>query len=119
MNAPLQQFLFWIPRALGLLLAAFLSLFALDAFGEGHGIGGTVVALLMHLIPALLVLTALAVAWRWEAVGGLLFIGLGGFYLVLTPHRVDWWLVITGPLCLTGCLFLVAGAYRARIRRRV
>jgi hypothetical protein len=62
MHTPLKQFLFWTPRVLGVLFVAFLSLFALDVFGEGYGLGGTILALVMHLIPALLVLAALVLA---------------------------------------------------------
>jgi hypothetical protein len=35
MNIPLKQLLFWTPRVLGILFAAFVSMFALDVFGKG------------------------------------------------------------------------------------
>ena len=120
MNRPIRQLLFWTPRVLGILFAAFVSIFALDVFGEGSGFWGTILALVMHLLPTLVVLAVLAIAWRWEAVGGTLLIALGLYYLMDWP-RWSWstYLVISGPLLLTGGLFLTDWAYRARLRRSI
>jgi hypothetical protein len=76
-------------------------------------------ALVMHLIPTMLVLTTLVIAWRWEVVGGILLIASGAWYLVTTWNHIDWYLVISGPLFLTGGLFLTDWAYRARVRRSI
>jgi hypothetical protein len=117
MNKFMKQLLFWTPRILGILFALFLSLFALDVFGEGYGFWGTILALFIHLIPVMLVLTALVIAWRWEVVGGILLIALAAWYLVTTLHHLDWCVVISGPLFLTGGLFLMDWVCRARLRR--
>jgi hypothetical protein len=119
MNTFTKQLLFWTPRIFGILFALFLSLFALDVFDEGYGFWGTILALFMHLIPVMIVLTALVIAWRWEAAGGILFIALGVWYLVTTLGHFDWYLVISGPLFLTGGLFLTDSAYRVRFRRSI
>ena len=119
MNRPIQQLLFWTPRVLGILFAAFVSSFALDVFGEGYGFWETILALVMHLIPTMIVLTALIIAWRWEAVGGILLIAVGVFYLVTTLDHLDWCLFISGPLFLTGGLFLIDWAYWTRLRRTI
>jgi hypothetical protein len=110
------QWLFWVPRILCILFALFLSLFALDVFGEGYDLWQTIVALAMHLIPTGLVLVALAVAWRWEWVGGVLFFLLGVLYVALAWGRFDWttYLVIAGPLFLIGALFAVDWFWRWR-----
>ena len=117
MNEPWRHVWFWTPRILGVLFAAFLSIFALDVFGEGYGFWGTIVALFMHLIPTWIVLALLAVAWRWEGVGGILFIALGVWCLIapMGPKH----LVIAGPPLLLGALFLAAWAYWARVQRSV
>jgi hypothetical protein len=117
MRRPVERTLFWAPRILCILFAVFISLFALDVFGEGYGFWGTILALLMHLIPTALVLIALAIAWRWEWVGAVLFIGLGLLY-ILTGHRMHWsvYLVISGPLFLVGVLFLLNWLYRPSAR---
>jgi len=77
MTTPPKQLLFWSPRILCLLFAAFISIFAADAFGEGYGFWKTILALLIHLIPTGIILVILAISWRWEWVGGILFIALG------------------------------------------
>lgn len=108
MRARMSAWLYWAPRLLGLLLAGFLSLFAFDVFGTGASLLEEIGAFLIHLVPVYLVLIALLIAWRWEHVGGLLFIALGVAYL-LWARNMHWsaYLVITGPLWLVGALFLL------------
>ena len=118
MRESIKRLLFWTPRILCILFAAFISLFALDVFGEGYGFWETIWALLMHMIPTALVVIALAVSWRWEWIGALLFIGLGAFYIVMTWGRFDWtsYAPISGPLFLIGVLFLVNWRLRSELR---
>lgn len=120
MRRSTKQFLFWSPRVLCILFAVFVSLFALDVFGEGRTLGETVLALLIHLVPTYLVVIALLLAWRWEWIGGVLFIALGVFYLIWTRGRFPWvtYLAMSGPLFAAGVLFLLNWAYRAEIRDR-
>ena len=92
MNKSVKRVVFWLPRILCLLFAVFISLFALDVFGEGYGFWETIVAFLIHLIPTGLILIALAIAWRWEWIGAILFaavLGVGsGFYPSLRAARL-------------------------------
>lgn len=108
--------LFWTPRGLVILMAIFISLFALDVFGEGYDFWQTLLALFMHLLPTFAVLLALAIAWRWEGIGGILFIGLGACYIISFGGRFNWsvYLIIAGPLFLAGLLFLVNWKVKAR-----
>ena len=108
-----MRWLFWTPRVLCLLFAAFLSIFALDVFGEGHGFWKTALALVMHLIPTGIILVILAISWRWEWVGGILLIGLGAWYIATNLNHPNWCLTICGPPIFTGVLFLISGRYRA------
>ena len=103
-----RRILFWTPRILAILFAIFLSLFALDVFAESHGFWPTVGALLLHLVPALVVAAALAVAWRREWVGAVSFIGLAVFYVAWTWGRFPLitYVTVAGPLALVGLLFL-------------
>jgi len=114
------QLLFWAPRILCLLFAVFMSVFALDVFGEGYGFWETMLALLMHLIPTALVLVVLAVAWRWEWVGAVLFGALAVFYVVWAWGRfpLSVYFVISGPMALIGVLFLFNWIHRAQLRTR-
>jgi hypothetical protein len=100
----------WIPRALAILFIGFLGIFAFDAFGEGLGIVETIQAFLIHLIPAAIVACAFAIAWCWEAAGGLLFIGLSLLYLVRAWGRFHWsaYALISGSALLIGVLYLAS-----------
>jgi hypothetical protein len=120
MKPNLKRILFWTPRVLCLLFAAFISLFAFDVFGESRGFWQTVLALLMHLIPTAILLAVLAVSWRWEWVGGVLFPALGVFYLVTCWGRFHWsaYVVIAGPLFLVGALFLLNWRQRKTLQGR-
>lgn len=120
MNTRTKRLLYWTPRVLCLVFAIFLSLFALDVFGEGYGFWETVVALFMHLVPTFIVLIVLAIAWRWEWVGAVLFCGLAVFYVVWTWGRFPFgtYLAISGPLLLVGVLFLLNWRRRDELRER-
>jgi len=75
-----RRWLFWAPRVICMAFAIFLSMFALDVFGEGHGFWKTLLALLIHLVPVYIVLAVLAMAWRWEWIGAVGFAGLAMWY---------------------------------------
>lgn len=122
-RSPGQQLLYWTPRALCVVFALLISIFALDVFGEGRGFWLTLVALMMHLIPTFLLLFVLWVSWRREWVGGVLFPLLGAFYLVWAWDKpfASWWvlLLMAGPPVLTGALFLLNWYFRAGLRGKV
>ena len=118
MKNPVKRVVFWMPRILCVLFAVFVSLFALDVFGEGYDFWETIVALVMHLIPTGIILISLAIAWRWEWIGAILFVALGVGYVITAWGRFEWttYLLIAGPLFLVGALFLVNWLYRAELR---
>lgn len=100
----MKRVFFWTPRALCILFAIFLSLFALDVFSEDYGFGEKILALLIHLVPTYLVVIALAIAWRREFAGAAVFIALAVIFLIVS--RGEGW-IISGPLFLIGVLFLI------------
>jgi len=117
MNLRVEKILYWSPRGLGILIAVFVSLFALDVFAEGYSFWETIGALMMHLIPTFVILIVLGVAWRWEWIGGFMFVTLGVLYITLfwEPSNLPAYLLISGPLFLAGILFLLDGYYRSAI----
>jgi hypothetical protein len=119
MKRPVKRWLFWTPRVLCIGFAVFISLFALDVFQEGAGFWRTMAALGMHLIPAGIVLVLLALAWRWEWVGGIVLIGMGGWYISDNLNRPGWCLLIAGPAILIGILFLLNWHYRDQLRAQL
>jgi hypothetical protein len=114
----MRLLLFWAPRGLTIFFILFLGLFALDVFGHGHGFWDTAVALFMHLIPNMIVLAILILAWKWEWIGALAFAGLGVFYIMWAwgKFHISAYLAISGPLFLIAILFLVGWMVRSQIR---
>ncbi len=115
MNTNMQRILFWAPRVLCILFALFISVFALDVFSEGYGVGETILALFMHLIPTFVIVIALVIAWRRELIGAILFIAVALFFLISSGGE-SW--IISGPLFLVGALFLLDWRYGAQSQRQ-
>ncbi len=98
--------LFWAPRALSIVFIGFVSLFALDAFGEGQSLGRALADFAIHLVPSLAMAAALAIAWRWEWAGTLLFTLCGAFFLVI-GRGMAVKVVFSAPCFMAACLFLM------------
>jgi len=120
MDKPVRRLLYWTPRVVCILFAAFISIFAADVFEEGRGFWQTVPALLMHLIPTFVMVAVLIVSWRREWIGGILFIALGALYIAWAWNKpfASWSLLLAmaGPPVLIGALFLLNRRYRAELR---
>ncbi len=100
---------YWLPRVLAILFIIFVSLFSFDVFQEGYGFWQAILGFLIHLIPSYILTAALLIAWRWEKIGGLIFLVLGFWYLLMThgkPTQMLSMLIIGGPPFLIGILFL-------------
>ena len=101
------RLLLWSPRILGILVSLFIGMFALDAFSPGTSFVEALPDFLVHLIPAFVLIALVAMSWRWTWIGGVAFIGLAIFYaLTMSRGRIDWMLVISGPLAIVGALYL-------------
>jgi hypothetical protein len=106
--------LLWAPRVAGVLVAGSLGLFALDAF-DGRAFLAALPAFAIHLIPSFLVLAAVAIAWKFEWVGAIAFLGLAFAYAVMVRWRLDWIAAISGPLVVVAALFLIAWRRHAEL----
>ena len=122
MNKNTKRVLFWTPRILGILFAILLSLFAFDVFEGNYGFWQTIGALLLHLVPAFILVIVLIIAWRWELVGAVVFIAFAVFYVGMSMIGGHFPLIailfISGPLLLIGILFLLNHIYRAELRAK-
>ena len=107
--------LLWSPRVLGILVCLFLGLFALDSFSEGRPFVQSLGAFAIHVAPAVLLLAVVAISWRWPWVGAVTFIGLAAAYTTMV-RRLDWSVVISGPLLIVGTLFLWSWWYHPASR---
>jgi hypothetical protein len=118
MKRTTKRLLVWAPRVLGILFALFISLFALDVLDAGYSFWEMLLALFMHLIPVWLMIIALILAWRWQWVGALFYIGFAVWYWLAFGGLFAWsvYLIIGGPAIVIGLLFLYDWLYRAELR---
>jgi hypothetical protein len=121
-----RRMLYWTPRVLCIAYALFLAVFSLDVFSERLGFWQTLAALAMHNIPSALIAVILVVAWRREWIGTVLFAAAGLSYVIWTmQHRnlsgevkLNWILIIAGPVFVIAALFLVNWLKRAALHAR-
>lgn len=106
MASSTRKLLLWSPRILGIVVTLYLGHFALDEFGKGLTFAEALPTFVLHAVPSVLLLMAVALAWRWEWVGGTVFILLAVLYAATTWRRVDWVLAISGLLLGVGALYL-------------
>ena len=118
MSTSKRRLLFWSPRVLGILFAAFISLFALDVFGFGLSLADTIRAFLIHLVPTYIIVIVLVIACRREWVGAALFAALAILYVAWGWGLFHWtaYAVIAGPLLLLAILFLLNWLHRKELR---
>ncbi|MDP3026841.1 MAG: hypothetical protein Q8N63_03970, partial [Nanoarchaeota archaeon] len=88
------KFLYWAPRILSIIFILFLSLFSLDIFEGNYGFGGTILGLFMHNIPSIILVALLIVAWKYDFVGGIVFIlaGISYIVLLLINPQLEWYM---------------------------
>ncbi len=101
--------LYWIPRILTILSILFMLMFSFDVFGGNEPLGRKLLGFLMHNIPVLILIGALIIAWKWEVVGGSLFIiafiASCFFFRSFSGNPAS--LIVTTPFLITGILFIV------------
>jgi len=119
MKAKAVSVFHWLPRILCMLAILFISLFAADSFAPGLTLRQQLGGFFMHLIPSFILIGILIIAWKWELVGGIMFIALGIFmspsiyqHNLRMNHSI--WMslgvigMITLPFVLVGTLFIVS-----------
>lgn len=113
MERKVSKFIYWTPRILSILFIIFLALFSLDVFTPGATTKDIIIGLFMHNIPALILLIVLIISWKYEIVGGIIFVFAGLMYIVMVamsqpwPLILTWSLFISGPAFLIGVLFII------------
>jgi hypothetical protein len=109
----------WLPRILCILAILFVSMFALDSFSPGHTIWQQLGTFFIHLIPTYVLTAILIIAWKWEKIGGIIFIVIGlalsPFVFMLNYNRTNSvWVslfiiaMITFPFAVVGILFITS-----------
>jgi len=95
----MKKIFYWLARVLSILFIIFISLFALDVFGEAMWL----TALLMHLIPSFILIIITIIAWKKGLLGGIIFIILGLIAII----NLIW--IMAVPSIVIGVLYLIAG----------
>ncbi len=117
MKKRVSKFVYWTPRILSIIFIFFLALMSLDVFESASGFSEILIGLLMHNIPVFILIIVLIISWKYEIVGGVVFILAGILYIgfvlknALTTgfewYYLLWAVQISGIAFLIGILFLV------------
>ncbi|MDP4186363.1 MAG: isoprenylcysteine carboxylmethyltransferase family protein, partial [Bacteroidota bacterium] len=89
---------YWLPRILSILLVLLVTLFAFDVLNSTTFFGEEVEGFFIHLMPAIIILSIIITAWKWELIGGMLLIFLSLYYSVLSYKHLSWILGIGLPV---------------------
>lgn len=123
--------LHWLPRLLGLAAIGFISIFALDSFDPSLPLAEQLLHFGAHMLPSFLLLAILAIAWKWERIGGIIFLLLGlGFspLVYMLNHGRNRFsvaqslvvvLIITVPFIITGSLFLLSYRQKKKLQTAI
>jgi len=117
--------LHWLPRIICILAILFVSMFALDSFASGLTIWQQLAAFAMHLVPSFVLIVFLIVAWKWEFIGGIIFLTIGlamsPFIFNMNYHRTNSIevslgiiLMITFPFIVVGVLFIISHSFKKK-----
>jgi hypothetical protein len=112
-----RHILYWSPRLLSLIVVGIAAKNVADWVSPNKGFGDNVLSVLVHLIPALLVLGIVALSWRREWIAGTFFVLLGLLRAakdVVIGSTSHLWLAAFGVLL--GLLFVLNWKYRAEAR---
>jgi hypothetical protein len=116
---PSLKIIHWTPRILCILAILFVSMFALDSFSPGIPLWKQIAGFFMHMIPSFVLIIFLLVAWKWELIGGAIFIilglGLMPFIYMMNYHMnhsvwmsLEVILLINAPFVVVGILFILS-----------
>lgn len=113
MDEKVGKFIFWTPRILSIIFIIFLALMSLDVFGTGLSFWQTMIGLFMHNIPVFILSAILVISWKYEIVGGIVFILLGILYIVMMGRIADWKTALILIAQISGTAFIIGGFFIA------
>jgi hypothetical protein len=115
----IEKISYWLPRLLSIGFVLFLSVFALDVFSEYSGMQ-VILPLLIHLTPSFVLLGGVLLAWKYDLVGAVMFIGFATLYVwdVGFTRPWSWYAGIVAPAAIVGTLFFVSWLLK-RTRKRL
>jgi hypothetical protein len=112
-----RALLFWMPRVVAILLVLFPTFFALNILNEDIAGGHMLLSVQVPLSPRLFLGAGVLLAWRWEWVGAVVFMGWALWYAMTTAGFVTAGCVSLGGVpFIVGLLFLLGWMYRAEFQ---
>lgn len=104
-----EKLFHWAPRILSIGFVLFLSLFSLDVFSEYSGYQ-IILPLFMHLLPSIILLIVIIIAWKYDLVGAVVFLGFPALYVldVGLTRPLSWYLAIVMPSTIVGILYFIS-----------
>ncbi len=105
----MARVLTWIARSLAIFIILFYFIFSLDVFSEMDVWWRIIIGFLIHNIPVIIMIICLAIAWKNECCGGILYLLLA---LIATLFFNTWreiigFLLLSMPLIIIGVLFIL------------
>lgn len=114
MTGKVSRFVYWTPRILSIMFILLLTLFSFDVITPELSLGEIIIGLLVHNIPAIILLVTLIISWKYEIVGGIVFLIAGLLYVIFVLQvdipwyrAIIWTLSISGPAFVISILFLL------------
>jgi hypothetical protein len=107
---------FWIPRILAIIAILFMVMFSFDVFSGNEPPGKKILGFLIHNIPAFILIVILVIAWRWEVIGGILFIiaAIAASFFFKSFSGNPGSMIILAPFFITGLLFILHHGLNSR-----
>lgn len=105
----LAKIIFWTPRIAGIVIAVFVSLFALDVFDMEGSIWEKIGGFIIHALPAIIMGIVVALAWKRDWLGFVVFLIAAIFFLRFLLGNSEGWLgmilLFSGPMAAIAALF--------------
>jgi hypothetical protein len=105
----LAKLIFWTPRIAGIVIALFVSLFALDVFGMEGSIWEKIGGFIIHAMPSIIMGVFIALAWKRDWLGFAGFTLAAILFLRTLLGNPEGWLgmllLFSGPMAAIAALF--------------
>ena len=94
----------------GILYAFALLVFAADVFSKAQSVSQTLIDLVLHCIPTVIVLLLVVIAHQRPLMGSIIFAVNGIVYIITGWDNLHWTahLLIAGPLMLISILYIIS-----------
>lgn len=102
------KMVYWLPRLIGAGLVLLTALLATDALTQEAQTTDQLTDFALHLLPTLLLLLIVIVAWMKPLMGGVFFWLLALAYAFFAYQHLQWVMSISLPLAIVGTLFMVS-----------